>query len=90
MSAAAPQHARTGQSSGCRQNMFQFADISWPGVGEKATHCGHGQRAATGLSVLERRGYRNLALISEGIEEWREAGGPVERGTPIQREATRA
>jgi rhodanese-related sulfurtransferase len=38
-----------------------------------ALHCGHGQRAATGLSVLERRGYRQLALITEGVEEWRAA-----------------
>ena len=42
-----------------------------------ATHCGHGQRAATALSVLERRGVENLALITEGIEEWRNAGGQV-------------
>jgi hydroxyacylglutathione hydrolase len=46
-----------------------------------ATHCGHGQRAATGLSVLEHRGYTNLALIAEGMDEWRRAGGEVERGT---------
>jgi hydroxyacylglutathione hydrolase len=46
-----------------------------------ATHCGHGQRAATGLSVLEHRGYRNLALITEGIDGWRSAGGQVDRGT---------
>lgn len=43
-----------------------------------ATHCGHGQRAATALSVLERRGYQNLALITEGVEEWRQAGGSVD------------
>ncbi|MCA1648420.1 MAG: MBL fold metallo-hydrolase [Chloroflexi bacterium] len=51
-----------------------------------AIHCGHGQRAATGLSVLEHRGYENLALIAEGIDEWRAAGGEVERGTPSGRE----
>jgi hydroxyacylglutathione hydrolase len=54
-----------------------------------ATHCGHGQRAATGLSVLEHRGYRNLALIAEGIDEWRAAGGEVERGTSSGRETAR-
>ena len=54
-----------------------------------AIHCGHGQRAATGLSVLEHRGYENLALIAEGIDEWREAGGEVERGTPSGREPAR-
>jgi hydroxyacylglutathione hydrolase len=54
-----------------------------------AIHCGHGQRAATGMSVLEHRGYNNLALIAEGIDEWREAGGEVERGTRSGREPAR-
>jgi hydroxyacylglutathione hydrolase len=52
-----------------------------------ATHCGHGQRAATGLSVLEQRGYRNLAVITEGIDAWRKAGGQVQQGAPSEREA---
>jgi hydroxyacylglutathione hydrolase len=52
-------------------------------------HCGHGQRAATGLSVLEHRGYTNLALIAEGIDAWRAAGGEVERGIPSGREPAR-
>jgi rhodanese-related sulfurtransferase len=47
-----------------------------------ATHRGHGQRAATGLSVLEQRGYRNLALITEGVDEWRTAGGQLETACP--------
>ena len=54
-----------------------------------AIHCGHGQRAATGLSVLEHRGYKNLALIAEGIDQWREAGGEVERGAQSEREPAR-
>ena len=54
-----------------------------------AIHCGHGQRAATGLSLLEHRGYKNLALIAEGIDQWREAGGEVERGTASGREPAR-
>jgi hydroxyacylglutathione hydrolase len=58
-----------------------YAELNFPRDGLLATHCGHGQRAATGLSVLEQRGYRNLALIAEGIDEWRTAGGEVERGT---------
>jgi len=44
-----------------------------------ATHCAHGQRSATALSVLERRGYENLALITEGVDEWRLAGGEVDQ-----------
>jgi hydroxyacylglutathione hydrolase len=45
-----------------------------------ATHCGHGERAATALSLLEQRGYTDLALVTGGMEEWRAAGGDVERG----------
>ena len=55
-----------------------------------ATHCGHGQRAATGLSVLEHRGYRSLAVITEGVDDWREAGGKVQQGAPSEPQATRA
>jgi hydroxyacylglutathione hydrolase len=54
-----------------------------------AIQCGRGQRAATGLSVLEHRGYTNLALIAEGIDQWREAGGDVELGTRSGREPAR-
>jgi hydroxyacylglutathione hydrolase len=58
------------------------AELSLPRDRLIATHCGHGQRAASGLSVLEQRGYRNLALIAEGVDDWRKAGGPVQHGTP--------
>jgi hydroxyacylglutathione hydrolase len=45
-----------------------------------AAHCGHGERAATALSLLERRGYRQLALVTGGIDDWQHAGGAVARG----------
>ena len=49
-----------------------------------AVHCNHGERAATAVSVLERRGYTNVALVTGGVEEWRAAGGSVVRGqTPV-------
>jgi hydroxyacylglutathione hydrolase len=63
------------------------ADLHLPHDRLIATHCGHGQRAATGLSVLEHRGYRNLAVITEGIDDWRKAGGQVQQGAPSEREA---
>jgi rhodanese-related sulfurtransferase len=47
-----------------------------------ATHCAHGQRAATGLSVLEQRGFPNLSLVTEGVDEWRAAGGRLDTGLP--------
>jgi hydroxyacylglutathione hydrolase len=56
------------------------ADLRLPHDRLVATHCEHGQRAATGLSVLERRGYEHLALVRGGVEEWRAAGGEIERG----------
>jgi hydroxyacylglutathione hydrolase len=55
-----------------------------------ATHCGHGQRAATGLSMLEQRGYRNMAVIAGSIDDWRKAGGEVQQGTPSDRQPARA
>jgi len=39
------------------------------------------------MSVLERRGYRNLAIITEGIDDWRTAGGQVEQRAPSERPA---
>jgi rhodanese-related sulfurtransferase len=44
-------------------------------------HCGHGQRAAMALSVLEHQGFADLALVTEGVDEWRAAGGPTAPGT---------
>lgn len=45
-----------------------------------AVHCGHEQRAATGLSVLERLGYCDLSLIAGGFGAWEQAGLAVEHG----------
>ncbi len=66
------------------------ADLDLPHDRLIATHCGHGQRAATALSVLEHRGYRNLAVITEGIDDWRQAGGKVQQGTPSEPQTARA
>jgi hydroxyacylglutathione hydrolase len=66
------------------------ADLHLPHDRVIATHCGHGQRAATALSVLEHRGYRNLAVITEGIDDWRKAGGQVQQGAPSEPQPTRA
>lgn len=55
------------------------AELHIPNDAVIATHCGHGQRASTALSVLEQRGYKRLALITEGVDEWRLAGGLLEQ-----------
>lgn len=44
-----------------------------------AVHCGHEQRAATALSVLERHGFRELRLVEGGWDAWEEAELPVVR-----------
>lgn len=56
------------------------AALPYPSKTPIAAHCGHGQRSATAVSLLERRGYRNLSLITEGVEDWEEAGGALARG----------
>jgi hydroxyacylglutathione hydrolase len=56
------------------------AELDLPRDRLVATHCGHGERAATALSVLERRGYEHLALVTGGVDDWRAAGGHLERG----------
>ena len=46
---------------------------------EIALHCQHGERSVAGLSVLERRGYRDLTLVEGGLSAWIEAGFDVAR-----------
>ena len=46
-----------------------------------AAHCVHGIRSAAALSVLARRGYRDLVLIDGGVQEWATAGFDVGTGT---------
>jgi len=59
---------------------LRTAELHLPHDQSIATHCAHGQRSATALSVLERRGFEKLALITQGVDEWRDAGGEVVQG----------
>ncbi|MBI5288493.1 MAG: MBL fold metallo-hydrolase [Chloroflexi bacterium] len=43
------------------------------------TYCGHGERAATAVSLLEQAGLAPLANLAGGIEAWETAPLPVER-----------
>ncbi len=52
------------------------ADLSLPQDELKVIHCGHSERTTVGISVLERRGYRNLALLEGGYSGWHAAGYP--------------
>jgi glyoxylase-like metal-dependent hydrolase (beta-lactamase superfamily II)/rhodanese-related sulfurtransferase len=37
--------------------------------------CGHGERAATGASLLERAGHRDVSVLTAGPQDWAEATG---------------
>jgi rhodanese-related sulfurtransferase len=41
------------------------------------TYCGHGERAATAVSILERAGLEPLLNLKGGFEAWTEAGYPA-------------
>jgi len=49
--------------------------------GPVVTMCGHGERAATAASVLERAGHAGVAVLSGGPPDWADATGlALERG----------
>jgi hydroxyacylglutathione hydrolase len=43
-----------------------------------AVHCQTQHRSAAAVSILARRGYRNLSLVEGGFSAWRAAGFPIE------------
>ncbi len=46
-----------------------------------AVHCGHGDRASTAASVLERAGRTDVTVLIGGPEDWsRATGRPLEAG----------
>lgn len=42
--------------------------------------CGHGERAMTGASLLERAGRRDLSVLDGGVAAWRDAGRALDGG----------
>jgi len=44
-------------------------------AGPLVTMCGHGERAATGASLLERRGRTDVAVLAGGPQEWADTTG---------------
>jgi hydroxyacylglutathione hydrolase len=45
-----------------------------------AVQCASGNRSTAGVSVLARRGYRDLLMVAGGIDAWREAGYEIDTG----------
>jgi rhodanese-related sulfurtransferase len=43
-------------------------------------YCGHGERASSAASLLERAGLGPLVTMPGGVGAWKEAGYPVEHG----------
>ncbi len=56
------------------------ADLPWPADQPIVVHCEHRGRSTAGLSVLARRGYRDLTLVDGGFAAWSEAGYEVKSG----------
>ena len=54
------------------------ADLPVPKDHLTIVHCGHADRSIVGISLLEQRGYKNLALLEGGLSSWNSAGYPVE------------
>jgi hydroxyacylglutathione hydrolase len=46
-------------------------------AGPVVTMCGHGERAVTAASVLERAGHTAAAVLAGGPPDWAEATGLV-------------
>jgi hydroxyacylglutathione hydrolase len=57
-----------------------YTDLPLPPDQPIAVHCQHRNRSTAGLSVLARRGFRDLLLVDDGFAAWARAGFPVERG----------
>jgi hydroxyacylglutathione hydrolase len=58
-----------------------FEDLPLPTEGVKVIHCSTSYRSTVGVSVLERRGYRNLVLLRGGFSKWQASGfGVVSEG----------
>ena len=46
-------------------------------------YCASGGRSALAADALASLGYTNIAHLDGGLKAWREAGGAVERPTPV-------
>lgn len=56
-----------------------WEDISFPHDRPLAIQCSSGNRSMSVISVLRRRGYRNVIQVEGGITKWKMHGFPVQR-----------
>ncbi len=52
------------------------AEIPFSQESQVVVHCGHADRSTVGISVLQQRGFHNLALLEGGYAGWHAAGYP--------------
>jgi rhodanese-related sulfurtransferase len=60
----------------------ELGDISLQAIpnGPVAIMCGHGERAITAASLLERDGRHNVTVLTGGPDDWARAHGRLETG----------
>jgi rhodanese-related sulfurtransferase len=60
-------------------NLVELGDLSRDAAylphGPVTVMCGHGERAATGASLLERAGHHGAAILIGGPDDWTQATG---------------
>jgi glyoxylase-like metal-dependent hydrolase (beta-lactamase superfamily II)/rhodanese-related sulfurtransferase len=67
---------RSGHIPGaCNIELGALADADNVPTGRVALMCGHGERAMTGASLLERSGHDDLVVLEGGPEDWAAATG---------------
>ncbi len=62
-----------------RNGRLAWEDLSLPKDRPVVVHCAHSARSTAGISVLARKGYRNLSLLAGGFLGWRDSGFEVVR-----------
>ncbi len=62
-----------------RNGRLAWEDLSLPNDRPMVVHCAHSARSTAGISVLARRGYRDLSLLAGGFLAWRDSGFEVVR-----------
>lgn len=75
-----PDEFRSGHIEGAMHlplGRVQLEAATFPKDRPLVTYCGHGERASTAASLLERAGLGPLLNLDGGIEAWRAAGYPI-------------
>ncbi len=72
---------RAGHLPGARHiegGRLRAGEVPLPKDEPLVVHCGHADRSTVAISLLQRSGYGNLALLYGGFSAWMVAGYPIE------------